>query len=91
MRKLTTLSLVTVALLGVAAPAFAMPEPVSTHSSFDDDYFVAALKDRGVNAVAAYQAGKDTVRVVVVNKDGSQSFAYFDEDSLAPVAGGVAH
>lgn len=97
MRKLTALSLVTVALLGVAAPAFATPYPVNTtnpaadRASFDDDYIVAALKDRGVNAVAAYAAGKDTVRVVVVNKDGTQSFAYFDQDSLTQITTGVAN
>jgi len=65
---------------GLSVPAFASDE-----SSFDGDWYVTQLQQRGVNAVGAYEKSDNVIRVDVKLADGSTQFQYFYEDTLAPV------
>lgn len=86
MNKISSIALVSVLVAGLAAPAFAYEVKVAPNN-FDADYIVSVLKSQGINAQDAYEAGKDTVRVVVRGADGLDHFAYFDIDSLTPIKG----
>jgi hypothetical protein len=77
----TSLALAALLLAGaVSAPVLA-----SDDSSFDNDWYVTQLQHKGVDAVAAYEGQPGQIRAVVVTADGTQTFQYFDEDTLAPI------
>jgi len=65
---------------GLSVPAFAADE-----SSFDSDYLVTQLQQRGINATNVYQSGDNIVRADVKLADGSTVFQDFYDDTLAPV------
>lgn len=78
--KISSLALAAVLLAGVfAAPVLASDEP-----SFDNDWYVTQLQQKGIDAVAAYEGAPGEVRAVVQTANG-QIFQYFDEDTLAPI------
>jgi len=64
---------------GLSVPAFA------ADSSFDDDFYLTQLQQRGVNATAVYENANDIIRADVKLADGSTEFQYFYQDTLAPV------
>lgn len=64
---------------GLSVPAFA------SDSSFDGDWYVTQLQQRGINAISAYEKTDNVIRVDVKLADGSTQFQYFYEDTLAPV------
>lgn len=79
--KTSSLALAAVLLAGVfSAPALATDSP-----SFDNDWYVTQLQQKGVDAVAAYEGAPGVVRAVVETANG-QVFQYFDEDTLAPIS-----
>lgn len=65
---------------GLSVPAFAADD-----STFDSDYLVTQLQQRGINAVDVYENGDNIIRADVKLADGSTSFQYYYEDTLAPV------
>lgn len=78
----TSLALAALLLAGaVSAPVLA-----SDDSSFDNDWYVTQLQQKGVDAVAAYEGAPGEIRAVVQTANG-QIFQYFDEDTLAPIGG----
>lgn len=89
MNKFSAFALASVLVAGLAAPAFAS-EAISPSSNFDADYIVSVLNSQGVKAEAAYEAGKDTVRVVIQGANGVDHFAYYDLDTLTPIQQGIA-
>ena len=68
---------------GLSVPAFA------ADSSFDDDFYLTQLQQRGVNATAVYEGANETLRADVKLADGSTQFQYFYQDTLAPVKASV--
>ena len=64
---------------GLSVPAFA------ADSSFDDDFYLTQLQQRGINATAVYEGANETLRADVQLADGSTQFQYFYQDTLAPV------
>jgi len=64
---------------GLSVPAFA------SDSSFDDDFIVTQLQQRGVAAIAAYENSDNVIRAEVKLADGKTAFQYFYEDTLQPV------
>lgn len=65
---------------GLSVPAFAADD-----SSFDADWYVTQLQQRGINAVGAYEKADNVIRVDVKLADGSSQFQYFYADTLTPV------
>lgn len=65
---------------GLSVPAFAADD-----SSFDGDWYVTQLQQRGINAVDVYENTDNVIRADVKLADGSTQFQYFYEDTLAPV------
>jgi hypothetical protein len=77
----TSLALVAALLVGgISAPVFATDDT----SSFDGNWYVTQLNQKGVDAVAAYEGAPGQIRAVVQTADG-QIFQYFDDETLAPV------
>ena len=70
---------------GLSVPAFAASED----SSFDSDYLVTQLQHKGINAVDVYENSDNVIRAEVKLADGSTTFQYFYEDTLAPVKASV--
>lgn len=82
----TSLALAALLLAGaVSAPVLA-----SDDSSFDNDWYVTQLQQKGVDAVAAYEGAPGEIRAVVQTANG-QIFQYFDEDTLAPIGGNAGN
>jgi hypothetical protein len=77
--KTTSLALAAVLLAG----AFAAPA-IANDSSFDSDWYVTQLQQKGIDAVAAYEGAPGEIRAVVQTADG-QVFQYFDDETLAPI------
>ena len=78
--KTSSLALAAVLLAGVfSAPVLASDEP-----SFDNDWYVTQLQQKGIDAVAAYEGAPGEVRAVVQTANG-QVFQYFDDETLAPI------
>lgn len=70
---------------GLSVPAFA----ASYNSTFDSDFLVKQLQDRGVNAVDAFEKTDNVIRVEVKLADGSSQWQYFYQDTLTPVKSGA--
>jgi hypothetical protein len=83
--KLSAFALAAVLLAGVAAPALAS----SDDPMFDGSFLTTALQQKGVNAVAVYENSDNIVRAVIQQADGSETFAYFYQDTLQPVKSGA--
>ena len=84
--KTSALGLAAVLLVGgLSVPAFAASED----SSFDSDYLVTQLQQRGINAVDVYENSDNVIRAEVKLADGSTTFQYFYQDTLAPVKASV--
>lgn len=76
----TTIALAALLVAGaVSAPALA------SDSSFDNDWYVTQLQQRGINAVEVYEGAPGEVRAVVKTADGKQIFQYFNDETLAPI------
>lgn len=76
----TTIALAALLVAGaVSAPVLA------SDSSFDNDWYVTQLQQRGVNAVEVYEGAPGEVRAVVKTADGKQIFQYFNDETLAPI------
>lgn len=83
--KTSALGLTALLLVGgLSVPAFA------SDSSFDSDYLVTQLQQRGINAIDVYENADNVIRADVKLADGSTQFQYFYEDTLAPVKASVA-
>jgi hypothetical protein len=78
--KTSSLALAAVLLAGV----FSAPVLASDDSSFNGDWYVTQLQQKGINATAVYEGQPGEIRAVVSTGNGS-TFAYFDEDTLAPI------
>ena len=70
---------------GLSVPAFA----ASDDASFDSDFLVTQLQQRGINAVDVYENSDNVIRAEVKLADGSTTFQYFYQDTLAPVKASV--
>lgn len=80
--KTSALGLAAVLLVGgLSVPAFA----ASDDSSFDSDFLVTQLQQKGINAVDVYENSDNVIRAEVKLADGSTTFQYFYEDTLTPV------
>lgn len=79
--KTSSLALAAVLLAGV----FSAPVLASDDSSFDNDWYVTQLQQKGIDAVAAYEGAPGEIRAVVQTANG-QVFQYFDDETLAPIA-----
>jgi len=80
--KTSALGLAAVLLVGgLSVPAFA----ASDDSSFDSDFLVTQLQQKGINAVNVYENSDNVIRAEVKLADGSTSYLLFYEDTLAPV------
>ncbi len=80
----TSIALAALLVAGaVSAPALA------SDSSFDNDWYVTQLQQKGVNAIEVYEGAPGEVRAVVQTADGRQIFQYFDEETLAPTTRSV--
>jgi hypothetical protein len=80
--KTSTLGLAALLLVGgLSVPAFA----ASDDASFDSDYLVTQLQQKGINAVNVYEDSDNVIRAEVKLADGSTDFQYFYEDTLSPV------
>lgn len=88
--KTSVIALAAVLVASFAAPSFAASNNYSTDSSFDADYILTQLQQKGIDATAVFPNGSDRVRAVVQLSDGSQVFQYFYEDGLRPVTTGVS-
>jgi hypothetical protein len=76
----TSIALAALLVAGaVSAPALA------SDSSFDNDWYVTQLQQRGVNAIEVYEGAPGEVRAVVKTADGKQIFQYFNDETLAPI------
>jgi len=78
--KTSPIALALLVVGGLAAPVLA------ADSSFDSDWYVTQLQQRGIEAVAANEDGDNTLRATVVLADGSQVFQYYYSDTLQPVS-----
>jgi len=83
--KTSSIALAAVLLAGV----FSAPVLASDDSSFDNDWYVTQLQQKGVDAVAVYEGQPGEVRAVVQTASGT-TFQYFDEDTLAPIGNSAA-
>lgn len=84
--KTSALGLAALLLVGgLSVPAFAASED----SSFDSDYLVTQLQQRGINAVDVFENSDNVIRAEVKLADGSTQFQYFYADTLAPVKASV--
>ena len=84
--KTSSLALAAVLLAGV----FSAPVLASDDSSFNGDWYVTQLQQKGINATAVYEGQPGEIRAVVQTANG-QIFQYFDDETLAPIAtNGVA-
>lgn len=79
------------AVVGLAAPAFAVSDVNSNDDSTSDGWsqftqfsVLASLQQRGVDATSVEQWGP-YVRAYVQNPDGSVQQKFFDPDTFAPV------
>lgn len=80
--KTSTLGLAALLLVGgLSVPAFA----ASDDSSFDSDYLVTQLQQKGVDAVDVFENSDNVIRAEVKLADGSTTFQYFYQDTLTPV------
>lgn len=80
--KTSALGLAALLLVGgLSVPAFA----ASDDSSFDSDFLVTQLQQKGINAVEVYENTDNVIRAEVKLADGSTQFQYFYEDTLTPV------
>jgi hypothetical protein len=80
--KTSALGLAALLLVGgLSVPAFAASED----SSFDDDFLVTQLQQKGINATDVYENTDNVIRAVVQQADGSSTFEYFYKDTLTPV------
>lgn len=84
--KTSAIALAAVLVAGFAAPSFAASNNYSTDSSFDADFILTQLQQKGIDAVAVFPNGADRVRAIVSLPDGSEVFQYFNEAGLTPVA-----
>ena len=83
--KTSSIALAAVLLAGLAAPAFAASED----STFDSDFLLTALQQKGINAVAVYENSDNLIRATVKTADGNEIFQYFYQDTLQPVKSGA--
>ena len=84
--KTSALGLAALLLVGgLSVPAFA----ASDDSGFDSDYLVTQLQQRGINAVDVFENSDNVIRAEVKLADGSTTFQYFYQDTLAPVKASV--
>lgn len=65
--------------------AGAVSAPALADSSFDNDWYLTQLQHKGVNAVAVYEGAPGEIRAVVRTADGTQTFQYFNDETLAPI------
>lgn len=80
MIKNTVIALTTIAALaGVAAPA------IASGGSFDEDYVLAALHEKGISADAVEEWGSSYYVAFVTDETGAQKIVYLDPDSLEVV------
>lgn len=79
--KTSPIALALLVVGGLAAPVLAADDP-----SFDGDWYVTQLQQRGIDAVAADEGWNGNFRATVQLADGTQVFQLFDEDTLQPVA-----
>jgi hypothetical protein len=86
MIKNSVVVLVTSALLlGAAAPAMAVaPAPVE-ESTFDDDYVLTLLAEKGIDANSVEEWGSSYLVAWVANDQGGQTMIYLDPDTLEVV------
>lgn len=78
--KTSALGLAVLLVAGsLSIPAFA------ASSSFDSDFLVTQLQQRGINAVEVYENSDNVIRAEVKLADGATAFQYFYKDTLAPV------
>lgn len=70
---------------GLSVPAFAASED----SSFDSDFLVTQLNQKGIAATDVYENTDNVIRAVVKQADGSSTFEYFYKDTLTPVKASV--
>lgn len=76
----TSIALAALLIAGaVSAPVLA------SDSSFDNDWYVTQLQQKGVNAIRAYEGAPGEIRAVVQTADGKQIFQYFNDETLAPI------
>lgn len=79
---LKTSALTLAALVGVAS----ITVPALADSlKFDGSYLITQLRYDGINAIAADQVTDSTFRATVQLPNGSQTFEFFDIDSLQQV------
>jgi hypothetical protein len=83
--KTSAIALAAVIVAGLVAPSFAASNNYTTDSDFDADYILTQLQQKGVDATAVFPNGSDRVRAVVQLADGSETFQYYDEETLTPV------
>ncbi len=83
--KTSAIALAAVIVAGLVAPSFAASNNYTTDSDFDADYILTQLQQKGIDATAVFPNGSDRVRAVVQLSDGSETFQYYDEETLAPV------
>ena len=70
---------------GVAAPALAS----SVHSTFDGSFLTTALQHQGRQRCRRLRELGQHARAVIQQADGSETFAYFYQDTLQPVTSGA--
>ena len=78
--KTSSLALALLVVGGLAAPVLA-----ADNSSFDGDWYVTQLQQKGIHAVAANEGWNGNFRATVQLADGSQVFQYYYTDPLQPV------
>ena len=85
-KLLPSLALALVVTSGLAAPAFAAGESLTSGSTsgFDADYALQALHDKGVNVVDVTEDWNGQIRATVALDDGSRVTQYFTE-SFQPI------
>lgn len=81
--KTSSFAIAAVVLAGLAAPLASTAALAS--DSFDRDYVLGQLLQKGVNATDVFEGWNGQVRAVVQLADGSSQFQYFYEDTLQPV------
>ena len=83
--KKTSLALIAVLLAGVSAPVLAADD--SDSPSFNTDWYVSQLQQKGLDVIDVNGSGPDAVVATVRQADGTQGFAYFDRHTLKPLNG----
>ena len=80
--KTSALGLAALLLVGgLSVPAFA----ASDDASFDSDFLVTQLQQKGINAINVYENSDNVIRAEVKLADGSTAYQLFYEDTLTPV------